>query len=72
MVNKSIIIKNVITNANKGLVTNYRGGGGRGGYKTGGGGEHVKIYPYEKGCGKSFSHAKGGHKKVRGNFYAVA
>ena len=34
----------------KGLVTNY-GERGEGGYKTGGGGGHVKFYPYEKGGG---------------------
>ena len=27
---------------------------GRGGYKTGGGGGHVKFYPYEKGGRKKF------------------
>ena len=27
---------------------------GRGGYKTGGGGGHVKFYPYEKGGQKKF------------------
>ena len=43
----------------KGLVTNYGEGGG--GYKTGGG--HVKLYPYEKGGRKGFSHAEGGHNK---------
>ena len=32
----------------KGLVTNYRRGGG--GYKTGGG--QVKFYPYKKGWGR--------------------
>ena len=33
----------------KGLVTNY----GQGGYNTGGGGGgHVKFYPYEKGVRK--------------------
>ena len=26
-------------------------------------GGDVKFYPYEKGGGKSFSHAEGGHKK---------
>ena len=47
-----------------------RGGGG--GYKTGGG-RHVKFYPYEKGSGKSFSHAEEeGHNKFWGSFYAVA
>ena len=36
-----------------------------GGYKTGGGGGHVKFYAYEKGGGgKSFSHAEGGAQKV--------
>ena len=30
---------------------------------------HVKFYPYEKGGGKSFSHAEGGHKKFRGSFF---
>ena len=51
---------------------------GRGrGYKTGGGGGHVKFYPYENGGGggKSFSHAEGGgggHKKLLGSFFAVA
>ena len=44
-------------NMDKGLVTNYREGGG-----------HVKFYPYEKGGGgeKSFSHAEGGAQKVLG------
>ena len=36
----------------KGVVTNYGEGGG--GYKTGGGGGHVKFYPYEKGGQKKF------------------
>ena len=44
---------------------------GRGGTKREGGG-HVKFYPYEKGGGKSFSHAEGGHKKFWGSFYVVA
>ena len=44
----------------KGLVTNYRR---RGSYKTGGGGGHVKFYPYEKGGGEIFSHAMGGGGK---------
>ena len=35
----------------KGLVTNYREGGG--GYKTGGGGQ-VKFYPKRKGGRKTF------------------
>ena len=38
------------------LVTNYREGGGA--TKQEGG--QVKFYPYEKGDGKSFSHAEGG------------
>ena len=46
----------------KGLVTNY----GEGGYTMGGG--HVKFYPYKKRGGKSFSHAKGGHKRFWGSF----
>ena len=39
----------------KGLVTNYGEGGG---------GRHVKFYPYEKGGGDitSFSHTERGHK----------
>ena len=46
---------------------------GRGGYKTGGGGGHVKFYPYEKGgAEKVLSMLKGGHKKFWGSFYAVA
>ena len=36
----------------KGLVTNYREGGGATKWEGG--------HPYEKGCGKSFSHAEGG------------
>ena len=45
--------------AGKGLVTNYRDGGG--GYKTGGGGGHVKFYPYEKGgAEKVLAMLKGG------------
>ena len=43
---------------------------GRGGYKTGGGGGHMKFYPYEKGGGGAI--LKGGHKKFWGSFYAVA
>ena len=35
----------------KGLVTNYGEGGG---YKMGGGGGHVKFYPYKKGGQKKF------------------
>ena len=33
---------------------------GRGGGLQNGRGGHVKFYPYEKGGGKSFSHAEGG------------
>ena len=47
----------------KGLVTNYGEGGG--GLQNGRGG-HMKFYPYEKGGGKSFSHAEGGAQKVLG------
>ena len=53
---------------------------GRRGYKTGGGGgRHVKFYPYRKaggGCRTSFSHAEGGggggHNNFLGSFYAIA
>ena len=40
----------------KGLVTNYRAGGGGGGrgYKTGGGGGQVKFYPKRKEGWKKF------------------
>ena len=38
---------------------------GGGGTKREGGG-HVKCYPYEKGGGKSFSHAEGGAQQVLG------
>ena len=31
-----------------------RGGEGEGGYKTGGGGGHVKFYPYKMGGGGEF------------------
>ena len=48
----------------KGLVTNYREGGGA--TKREGGGGHVKFYPYKKGGGKCFSHAEGGAQKVLG------
>ena len=51
----------------KGLVTNYGGGATK---QEGGG--HMKFYPYEKGGGKSLSHAEGGAKKFWGIFYAVA
>ena len=54
---------------NKGLVTNYGGGG----YKTGGG--HVKFYPYEKGGGEVLAMLKGGgggHTKFWDRFYAMA
>ena len=39
-----------------------------------GGGGYVKFYPYEKGGGGSFSHAKGagGNKSFEVFFYAVA
>ena len=30
------------------------------------GGGHMKFYPYEKGDGKSVSHAEGGAQKVLG------
>ena len=52
-------------------MTNY--GEGRG-HKTGGGGP-VKFYAYEKGTGKSFSHAEGGGgdaEKVCSSFSAEA
>ena len=39
---------------------------GRGGATKREGGGHVKFYPYEKGGGKSFSHAEGGAQKVLG------
>ena len=34
----------------------------------------MKFYPYEKGGGKSFSHAEGGggHKRFWPSFYVVA
>ena len=35
----------------------------------------MKLYPYAKGCRKSFSHAEGGgggHKQFWGSFYAIA
>ena len=48
----------------KGLVINYGEGGAT---KREGG--HVKFYPYEKGGGKSFSHAKRGGKKSFGVVY---
>ena len=41
---------------------------GRGGATKREGG-HVKFYPYEKGGGKSFSHAKRGGKKSFGVVY---
>ena len=49
----------------KGLVTNYRECGAKNG-KGGGGGMHVKFYPYEKGGRTSFSHAEGGGQQVLG------
>ena len=49
--------------ASKRLVNNYGEGGGA--TKREGGG-HVKFYHYEKGGGKSFSHAEGGTEKVLG------
>ena len=53
----------------KGLVTNYGEGGAT---KRGGGGGHVKFYPYKKGgAEKVLTTLKGGHKKFRGSFYAV-
>ena len=57
-----------VQGGSKGLVTNY----GEGGLQNGRGGGYVKFYPYEKGGGKSSSHAKGGHNKFWGSFYAVA
>ena len=45
-----------------------------GGYKMGGGG-HVKFYSIRKGGGgggEVLAMLKGGHKKFRGSFYAVA
>ena len=40
-----------------------------GGYNAGGGGGAVKFYPYEKGGGKSFSHAEGGAQQFLGYFF---
>ena len=66
------------------LGTGHELRGGGGGHvkfypyeKCGGrGGGHVKFYPYEKcggGGGKKLGHAEGGgHKKLLGDFYAVA
>ena len=53
----------------KRLVTNY----GEGGATKREGGQ-VKCYPYEKGDGKSFSHAEGGggDKTFWGSLYAEA
>ena len=52
----------------KGLVTNYR----EGGYKTGGGGVHVKFYPYKKGgAEKVLAMLKAEHKEFWGSFSAV-
>ena len=49
----------------KGLVTNYREGGGA--TKREGGGGAREFYPYEKGRGgKSFSHSEWGVQKVLG------
>ena len=54
----------------KGLVTNYREGRG---YKTGWGGGAREVLPLQKGeAEKVWAMLKGGHKKFRGSFYAVA
>ena len=56
----------------KGLVTNYREGGGLQNGRRGG---HVKFYPCEKGGGgaeKVSAMLKGGHKKCWCRFYTVA
>ena len=52
------------------LVTIYGEGGGVGIITGGGGGGGAcgKFYPYEKGGGKSFSHAEGGAQQVLGYF----
>ena len=53
----------------KGLVTNYREGGG--GYKTGAGAR--EVLPLRKGgAEKVLAMLKGGHTKFRGSFYATA
>ena len=48
--------------SHKGVVTNYKEGGG--GYKTGEGGVQAKFYPYKKGGEeKVLAMLKGGYKK---------
>ena len=39
------------------------GGGGLHNGRGWGGGGQVTFYPYKRGCGESFSHPEGGHKK---------
>ena len=41
----------LMLHVSKGLVTNYGEGGG---YITGGGGGHMKFYPYKEGVRKKF------------------
>ena len=61
----------ITTSRDWSLITE-RGGGG---LQNGRGGGHVKFYTYKKGGGgaeKVLAMLKGGHKKFRGSFYAVA
>ena len=56
---------------NKGLVSYYGEGGGGGlqNGRVGGGGEHVKFYPYKKGgAEKVLAMLKGRHTKFWGRF----
>ena len=62
--NPILTVKHILLNC-KGLVTNYREGGG---YKTGGGAREVLPLRKGGGGGKSFSHSEGGAQKVLGLF----
>ena len=58
---KWLPIKGLVTSYGEGRSTNGRGGGAR------------EVLPLRKrGCGKSFSHAEGGHQYFWGSFYVVA
>ena len=60
MVNKSIIIKNLITNGNKGLVTNYREGGAT----KREGGSMWSFTPTKRGAEKVLAMLKGDTKRL--------
>ena len=51
---ETISMRDSISNTRLSILRDWSLITGRGGYKTGGGGGHMKFYPYEKGGRKRF------------------